>query len=171
MTTAIAHANIALVKYWGKADPRINAPAVGSLSLTLSNLWTRTTVDFRKSLKTDRFYLNNKQVAPHERDRLTNFMDEVRRRSAIDCFCEIHSINSFPTAAGLASSASGYAALATAAMHHGRSTAVLRSCLPAAGGRLRAPFKLRTSIFGPWRCWWPSPTAVPKPSARATPWR
>ncbi len=117
MTTAIAHANIALVKYWGKADPHINAPAVGSLSLTLSNLWTRTTVDFRNSLKTDRFYLNNKQVAPHERDRLTNFMDEVRRRSAIDCFCEIHSINSFPTAAGLASSASGYAALATAAMH------------------------------------------------------
>ncbi|MDJ0721257.1 MAG: diphosphomevalonate decarboxylase [Desulfobacterales bacterium] len=117
MTTAIAHANIALVKYWGKADTQTNAPAVGSLSLTLSKLWTRTTVNFRGPQKADRFYLNDRQVAPHERDRLTQFIDEVRRRSGIGRFCEVRSINSFPTAAGLASSASGYAALAMAAMH------------------------------------------------------
>ena len=117
MITAIAHANIALVKYWGKADPGINAPAVGSLSLTLSNLWTRTSVNFRESLNTDRFFLNNKPAEPNERDRLIPFIQEVRRRSEVDRVCEVHSINNFPTAAGLASSASGYAALAMAAMH------------------------------------------------------
>ncbi len=115
--TVIAHTNIALVKYWGKIDAKANIPAVGSLSLTLSNLWTRTTVEYRRALKNDRFYLNGRLATSSEKKRVARFLDVVRRRIDTNRFCEVHSINSFPTAAGLASSASGYAALALAAMH------------------------------------------------------
>ena len=115
--TAVAHANIALVKYWGKVDSAANIPAVGSLSLTLSNLWTRTTVTFRRPLKEDRVFINDHRAKPTEKKRVVRFLDEVRRRTETNHYCEVRSINSFPTAAGMASSASGYAALAVAAMH------------------------------------------------------
>ena len=116
-STAIAHANIALVKYWGKIDSEANIPAVGSLSLTLSNLWTRTTVNFRRPLSEDRLFINDRPATSAEKHRVVRFMDEVRRRTGFDCYCEIHSLTSFPIAAGMASSASSYAALAMAAMH------------------------------------------------------
>lgn len=115
--TALAHANIALVKYWGKIDTAANIPAVGSLSLTLSNLWTRTSVNFRRPLKEDRVFINEHRARPAVMKKVVHFLDEVRRRTETDRYCEVRSINSFPTAAGMASSASGFAALAVAAMH------------------------------------------------------
>lgn len=116
-STVIANANIALIKYWGKTDREANIPAVGSISLTLSHLWTRTTVAFRPALKYDRFFLNGRPADPRSLQRVVRFIDEVRRRCQTEQRCEINSLNSFPTAAGLASSASGYAALAMAATH------------------------------------------------------
>ena len=116
-STAIANANIALIKYWGKTDREANIPAVGSLSLTLSHLWTRTTVAFRPALKNDRLFLNGRPAGQQNLERVVRFIDEVRLRCQTGHRCEINSINSFPTAAGLASSASGYAALAMAATH------------------------------------------------------
>ena len=44
--TARAHTNIALVKYWGKADEELIIPMNGSVSLTLDHFYTDTTVEF-----------------------------------------------------------------------------------------------------------------------------
>jgi len=51
--TAIAHTNLALVKYWGKRNKELNLPAVGSISVTLKDLFTQTTICFKKELRQD----------------------------------------------------------------------------------------------------------------------
>ena len=61
--TAVAHANIALIKYWGKRSTELNLPAVGSISLTLDALKTETSVLFDEGLKVDRFKLNNRNIS------------------------------------------------------------------------------------------------------------
>ena len=112
--TAVAHPNIALVKYWGKAPAGDNVPAVGSLSITLGGLSTRTTVRFDPALPGDRFRLRGVED-PEAARRVSRCLDRVRRRLGVASFAEVDSENDFPTAAGLASSASGFAALVTAA--------------------------------------------------------
>jgi diphosphomevalonate decarboxylase len=107
---ARAGANIALVKYWGKRDARLNLPAAGSLSITLDALQTVTQIECDPALSADSFELDGKveEAAP-----VTAVLDLLRPdRSAC---CRVVSRNNFPTGAGLASSASGYAALAVAA--------------------------------------------------------
>ena len=111
--TARAHANIALVKYWGKRDRALNLPAAGSLSLTLDALATTTTVSFGGDR--DRFWLGGAEVSGAALERLSRWLDLVRERAGIDDRAEVRSDNNFPTASGLASSASAYAALAVAA--------------------------------------------------------
>jgi diphosphomevalonate decarboxylase len=110
MTTARACANIALVKYWGKRDSVRNLPAAGSLSLTLAALITETTVEWDGSLERDELSLNGKP-APAD----SEFLDLVRTVAGFTKRARIVSENRFPTASGLASSASGFAALALAA--------------------------------------------------------
>lgn len=112
---AVAHSNIALVKYWGKSDVRLNLPAVPSLSLTLDALKTRTEVHFDKALCTDEVTLDGSLVSGHEQARVVALLDRVRTLASIDTRARVVSTNDFPTAAGLASSASGFAALAVAA--------------------------------------------------------
>ena len=114
--TAVAGTNIALVKYWGKRDPALNLPAAGSLSLTLKELGTRTTVRFGSHLGSeDRVRLNGRDPDDSTRTRIGTFLDLVRERAGITAHAEVVTENSVPTAAGLASSASGFAALAVAA--------------------------------------------------------
>lgn len=114
--TAVAHPNIALVKYWGKRDLTFNLPAAGSLSLTLGGLETRTHVAFDPDSSRDRFELDGNLVAEGERlGRVSDFLDLVRKRAGVEYGARVVSANDFPTAAGLASSASGFAALAVAA--------------------------------------------------------
>ncbi|RMH93249.1 MAG: diphosphomevalonate decarboxylase [Calditrichaeota bacterium] len=113
--TALAHANIALVKYWGKRDYRLNLPAVGSISMTLKDLYTRTSVEFRSDLSQDILFLNGQPAGEHQRRRVSIFLDHVREMSGETRFAEVISENNFPTGAGLASSASGFAALSLAA--------------------------------------------------------
>jgi diphosphomevalonate decarboxylase len=110
--TARAHANIALVKYWGKRDAAANLPAAGSLSLTLGALETVTTVRFDPALGADELLLNG---APAPGDRVTGFLDLVRAIAGTTTRAAVETVNRFPTASGLASSASGFAALALAA--------------------------------------------------------
>jgi len=106
--TARACSNIALVKYWGKRDAVLNLPAAGSLSLTLEALVTETTVEF--GADNDVLILNGASApAP------TKFLDLVRELAGIRERARVTSTNHFPTASGLASSASGYAAFARAA--------------------------------------------------------
>ena len=112
--TAAAHPNIALIKYWGKADVELNIPAVGSLSITLDGLTTTTRVKFDSGLDADRFTLGGRHV-PEMEARVTSCLDRLRRRAGIETRALVESHNDFPTAAGLASSASGFAALVVAA--------------------------------------------------------
>ena len=114
-TTARACANIALVKYWGKRDGRLNLPAAGSLSLTLDALVTTTQVAFDAGLAGDEFVLDGTPAKPAELARTSEFLDLVRAAAGITTRARVVSRNEFPTASGLASSASGYAALAVAA--------------------------------------------------------
>ena len=114
--TAVAHPNIALVKYWGKRDVEYNLPAAGSVSMTLGGLETRSFVHFDDKLSRDRFELDGNAVeVGTPLDRVSGFLDLIRDRAGIDARARVVSANNFPTAAGLASSASGFAALAVAA--------------------------------------------------------
>jgi diphosphomevalonate decarboxylase len=113
--TARAHANIALAKYWGKLDEGRNLPAVPSLSLTLDALVTTTTVEFDASLATDELTLDGRPARDKEKERVVTLLDGVRRAAKLGARARVTSSNTFPTAAGLASSASGFAALALAA--------------------------------------------------------
>jgi diphosphomevalonate decarboxylase len=113
--TAVAGTNIALVKYWGKRDAALNLPATGSLSLTLAGLGTRTTVRFASAAGQDGVTLNGAPATDKVRARVAAFLDRVRVRAKINRRAEVVTVNSVPTASGLASSASGFAALALAA--------------------------------------------------------
>lgn len=112
---AVAHSNIALAKYWGKADVRFNLTAVPSLSLTLAALRTITSVRFDEALATDEFSLAGEAVSGRPLARVVKLLDSVRAEAGIQAHARVESVNDFPTAAGLASSASGFAALALAA--------------------------------------------------------
>ena len=112
-TTAVAHPNIALLKYWGKQEGSDNVPATPSLSITLDRLATTTTV---VDSAQDAFFLNGCKVNDGKVQRA---LDSWRRDHDIPLLA-ITSRNNFPTAAGLASSASGFAALTTAIDAHCR---------------------------------------------------
>ncbi|MDX2089550.1 MAG: diphosphomevalonate decarboxylase [Kofleriaceae bacterium] len=113
--TARACANIALVKYWGKRDAGRNLPAAGSLSLTLGALVTETTVRFDAALSADAMTLGDQPARPADLVKISAFLDLVRAEAGIATHATVSSRNYFPTASGLASSASGFAALAVAA--------------------------------------------------------
>jgi diphosphomevalonate decarboxylase len=114
--SAVAHPNIALVKYWGKRSSDLNLPAVGSLSITLDTLRTQTDVCFVDAGE-DTFYLNGAAADAPQAARLTRFVDRLRHLAGTGQRVEVRSDNNFPTGAGLASSASGFAALALACAH------------------------------------------------------
>lgn len=114
MTTARAHTNIALVKYWGKRDRALNLPAVGSLSLTLDRFFTTTTVE-PGGAERDTLILDGAPASDAETARVSRFLDLVRAEAGASAPARVTSRNDVPTAAGLASSASGFAALALAA--------------------------------------------------------
>ena len=110
--TVYAGINIALVKYWGKVDSQQNLPAVGSVSLTLSEPGTTTIVRFDPALDEDVFELDGvTSVDP----RVSALLDGVRQAASSTRRASVQSVNTVPTAAGLASSASGFAALGLAA--------------------------------------------------------
>ncbi|HZX97176.1 MAG TPA: diphosphomevalonate decarboxylase [Myxococcales bacterium] len=104
--TAQAYANIALVKYWGKRDDARLLPQASSLSVALDRLLTTTTVTLGAA--EDSFELDGK---PEDPARARAMLEAA----GIHAKARIVSRNDFPTAAGLASSASGFAALAVAA--------------------------------------------------------
>ncbi|GAA2045841.1 diphosphomevalonate decarboxylase [Yaniella flava] len=116
---ARAHPNIALVKYWGKADDELIIPVAGSMSMTLDQFATTTSVAL--TTDADTFKLNGTLADAKATGRTTVFLDLVRGLAAeagldtADAYANVVSTNEGPTAAGMASSASGFAALATAA--------------------------------------------------------
>ena len=115
-STWLATPNIAVVKYWGKRDSVINLPYNGSVSVTMDEtVSTRTTVEFLPTLPCDSFSLNGKAAKPGETLRVSRVLDSVRSAAGMRLRARVASENNFPTAAGIASSASGFAALACAA--------------------------------------------------------
>jgi diphosphomevalonate decarboxylase len=112
---ARARANIALVKYWGKRDEVLNLPLGGSISLTVDGLTTTTRVAFDPSLEQDEVLVSAAPADERFARRVAAFLDLVRARARIAHRARVETANDFPTSAGLASSASGFAALALAA--------------------------------------------------------
>ena len=113
--TAVAHPNIALIKYWGNLDSELRIPANGSISMTLSGLQTKTSVRFDPQALEDQVFIDRRPAAPEARRRVVRLLDRVRLLSHQPHRAHVESANSFPADAGIASSASGFAALAAAA--------------------------------------------------------
>lgn len=111
---ARAHTNIALIKYWGKADEKLIIPMNNSLSVSLDKFYTETKVTFDSDYPADQLILNGKEANEKETKKIQSYMDIVREIANTDLHARIDSQNFVPTAAGLASSASAYAALAAA---------------------------------------------------------
>ena len=111
---ARAHTNIALIKYWGKADEALIIPMNNSLSVTLDRFYTETRVTFDETLTEDQLILNGEAVNAKESAKIQRYMEMIRKEAGISEHALIESENFVPTAAGLASSASAYAALAGA---------------------------------------------------------
>jgi diphosphomevalonate decarboxylase len=110
-----ASPNIALIKYWGVRDEALGLPYNSSLSVTLERMRTRTTVRFDAALRSDRLILNGATATGGPLRSASAFLDRVRALSGRTEHALVRSRNNFPTASGLASSASGFAALAGAA--------------------------------------------------------
>jgi len=115
LVTATAHPNLALVKYWGKVDELLNIPTNSSLSINLGGATTITSVRFEPGLEQDRVSLNGQPADPGPAARVSHHLDWVRSMAGIDQQALVNSRNDFPTAAGIASSASAFAALSLAA--------------------------------------------------------
>ena len=111
---ARAYTNIALIKYWGKKDDQLILPMNSSLSLTLDAFYTETTVFFDETLTSDCFYLDDQLQDEKQTAKISHFLEIVRSNFQTPLFARVDSRNYVPTAAGLASSASGLAALAGA---------------------------------------------------------
>ncbi|RIU92073.1 diphosphomevalonate decarboxylase [Oceanobacillus picturae] len=112
--TAKAHTNIALIKYWGKRNESIILPTNSSLSLTLDGFYTTTSVHFSEEYTQDKFILNERVVEGEQYRRVSGFLDLIRQQAGKSLYAKVDSTNEVPTAAGFASSASGFAALAAA---------------------------------------------------------
>jgi diphosphomevalonate decarboxylase len=112
--TAIANPNLAFIKYWGNRDNTLRLPSNGSISMNLDGLYTRTTVSFQPSLPFDQLIINGHEVMGHGLDRISYILDIIRGMADIYERAEVMSENNFPSGAGIASSASAFAALALA---------------------------------------------------------
>lgn len=112
--TALAHPNIAFIKYWGNRDNELRLPVNGSISMNLDGLFTKTTISFN-SAKQDSLSINNNEVKGKGLERVSYILDIVRKMANINEKAEVTSENNFPAGAGIASSAAAFAALALSA--------------------------------------------------------
>ncbi len=114
--TAIAHPNIAFIKYWGNRDQQLRLPSNGSISMNLGGLYARTTVTFDPALCCDDlFTLNGRVENAAALRRVGAFLDHVRGLAGKNLYAHVESENNFPIGTGIASSAAAFAALALAA--------------------------------------------------------
>lgn len=111
---AIAHPNIAFIKYWGNQNQDLRIPANSSLSMNLGELETRTLVSFEPSLKEDQLILDGNPVAGGGLERVRALLDRIRELGKLSTSAKVISQNNFPAGAGIASSASAFAALTLA---------------------------------------------------------
>lgn len=110
--TARAHTNIALIKYWGKADPKLRLPLMSSLSMTLDAFYSETSLETTDG--SNQFFLNGEKQNNQASERVFKYIETLQNRFGKKGNMIIRSTNHVPTAAGLASSSSAFAALAAA---------------------------------------------------------
>jgi diphosphomevalonate decarboxylase len=113
--TAVAHSNIAFIKYWGNLDDDRRLPYNDSLSMNLSAASTTTTVRFEPGRAEDRVVIDGETRFDAARDRVVTHLDRVRWRAGVTARAAVESRNTFPMGTGIASSASAFAALTVAA--------------------------------------------------------
>ena len=94
--SARAHTNIALIKYWGKANEELIIPMNNSLSLTLDAFYTETTVIFSEDLTADTFYLDDSLQDEKSTEKVSRFLDLVRKMATCPLFAEVKSYNHVP---------------------------------------------------------------------------
>ena len=111
---AVAHPNIAFIKYWGNRDDFFRLPANGSISMNLGNLFTQTQVEFSAEFLQDSLSINHQSIIGQPLVRVSAFLDLLRNMSNIEYNARVTSSNNFPTGAGVASSAAAFAALVLA---------------------------------------------------------
>ncbi len=114
-STALAHPNIALIKYWGNRDHDLRIPVNGSFSMNLEGLSAKTQVIFGENFSKDKLILNEEEVTGAGLARVSQILDEVRLKAGVNLFAKVVSENNFPTGAGIASSAAAFSALALSA--------------------------------------------------------
>ncbi|HZQ09941.1 MAG TPA: diphosphomevalonate decarboxylase [Anaerolineae bacterium] len=112
--TAVSCSNIAFIKYWGNYDARLRLPLNDSLSMNLEALATQTTVEFDEALENDEVVIGEEAADEKARTRVVEQLNRIRAEAKIDAKARVHSRNNFPSAVGLASSASAFAALTLA---------------------------------------------------------
>jgi diphosphomevalonate decarboxylase len=112
--TAVAPSNIAFIKYWGKKDEVLRLPENGSISFNLSKVLTTTTVEFNPNFVKDKVVINGKEIK-EEGEKVIKHLDRIRSLAKLRSKAKVVSFNNFPASVGLSSSASGFAALTTAA--------------------------------------------------------
>ncbi len=113
--TAQASPNIAFIKYWGNRDQELRLPANGSISMNLAGLHTRTQVSFDTALEADTLTINGHPAEGRALERVVALISRVREMARIGEYAQVESENNFPAGAGIASSASAFAALSLAA--------------------------------------------------------
>lgn len=113
--TAKAPANIAFIKYWGKRNEKLRLPANSSISMNLSGAYTITSVEFDPGFKSDELFWGKLAAGEQETKRVSTQLDLIRGIAKIKTYAKVVSKNNFPKGAGIASSASGFAALTVAA--------------------------------------------------------
>jgi diphosphomevalonate decarboxylase len=115
-TTVRVGSNIAFIKYWGVLDESINIPLSNSISMTLANAHTTTTVEWDRDamLEQDSISLDDKRLGDGAALRLVRHLDRLRSLAGVGYRARVASVNNFPMASGIASSASGFAALTVA---------------------------------------------------------
>ncbi len=111
--TAVAPSNVAFIKYWGKKDEVLRLPENGSVSFNLSNVLTKTTVEFNSKLTED-IVIIDRQTIKEEAERVIKHLDRIRKLARIKTKAKVVSQNNFLASVGLSSSASGFAALTVA---------------------------------------------------------
>ena len=113
--TAISCSNIAFVKYWGRRDHALRLPLNSSISMNLDAATTTTTVEFDPALDADQIVIAGAESPDKAARRVSEHLDRVRALAGFSTRARVESVNSFPMGAGIASSASAFAALTVAA--------------------------------------------------------
>lgn len=113
--TARAHPNIAFIKYWGNQDSSLRIPVNSSLSMNLDGLFTETTVEWNPQFVSDVVEINHQPASDLASRRVIQHLNQIRQRYSVTDFAQVRSSNNFPMGAGIASSASSFAALTLAA--------------------------------------------------------